>query len=501
MDKLMENHWFLKGISLLLACMLFMSATLTEKNTTSSILPFVNETKETLTDYPITLKYDEEKYIVSGIPSGGVKVKLEGPKSAVATAKAKKQFDISVDLRDSQKGTYEVSLKANGLPDDVKGTVQPATIKVTLHEKARKYVHVDLKLSNEDQMPAGATLEKSNIKPDTVEVVGTKEEIESISSAKAYIDLKGVNKTVTKTAEVTLYNKEGKRLNVRTSPSKISVTLNVATQATANNTEKTVPVTYTKKGSLPEGLTVTNISVEPREVTIAGPKDILDNIQSIEGVEVDFSQLTDSTTFDASVLLPKGVTSAKPNQVKVSVGVQKVKQTKSKTIDGIPIQKSGIPNDVTAQLLSPQDGKISVDISGEASIVDKITAAQITAAINLQNVSPGTKDVSIQVSGPGNISIEAKQKSAKVTIVKKEKPDKEVQGNIEQPDSKNNQENQTEKPKNPEPDPEKDQEKDKEKEKEKEKEKDKEKENGQETSQEPTVDNQKEHEKGANNNG
>lgn len=493
MDKLMENHWFLKGISLLLACMLFMSATLTEKNTTSGILPFANDTKETLTNYEINLKYDEEKYIVSGIPAEGVKVKLEGPKASVATAKAKKQFDIPIDLRDSPKGTYEISLKTNGLPDDVKGTVQPSTIKVTLHEKARKYVHVDLKLSNEDQMPAGATLEKSSIKPDTVEVVGTKEEIESISSAKAYVDLKGVNKTVTKTPEVTLYNKEGKRLNVRTSPSKISVTLNVATQTTANNTEKTVPVTYTKKGSLAEGLAVTNISVEPREVTIAGPKDILDNIQSLEGVEVDLSQLTESTTFDASVLLPKGVTSAKPNQVKVSVGVQKTKQTKTKTIDGIPIQKNGLSKDVTAHLISPQDGKISVDISGEASIVDKITAAQITAVINLQNVSSGTKDISIQVSGPGNISIEPKQKSAKVTIVKKEKPDKEVQGNGQQPDSNTNQENQNEKPKNPESNQEK------ETEQENNQNQDKDKEN----SQEPTVDNhnQKEQEKGANHNG
>ncbi|MFQ6339442.1 YbbR-like domain-containing protein [Bacillus sp. AF62] len=497
MDKLMENHWFLKGISLLLACMLFMSATLTEKNTTSGILPFANDTKETLTNYEINLKYDEEKYIVSGIPAEGVKVKLEGPKASVATAKAKKQFDIPIDLRDSPKGTYEISLKTNGLPDDVKGTVQPSTIKVTLHEKARKYVHVDLKLSNEDQMPAGATLEKSSIKPDTVEVVGTKEEIESISSAKAYVDLKGVNKTVTKTPEVTLYNKEGKRLNVRTSPSKISVTLNVATQTTANNTEKTVPVTYTKKGSLAEGLAVTNISVEPREVTIAGPKDILDNIQSLEGVEVDLSQLTESTTFDASVLLPKGVTSAKPNQVKVSVGVQKTKQTKTKTktIDGIPIQKNGLSKDVTVQLISPQDGKISVDISGEASIVDKITAAQITAVINLQNVSSGTKDISIQVSGPGNISIEPKQKSAKVTIVKKEKPDKEVQGNGQQPDSNTNQENQNEKPKNPESN----QEKETEQENNQNQNQDKDK----ETSQEPTVDNhnQKEQEKGANHNG
>ncbi|PFJ09152.1 hypothetical protein COD67_19625 [Bacillus cereus] len=477
MDKLMENHWFLKGISLLLACMLFMSATLTEKNTTASVLPFVNEAKETLTDYQINLKYDEEKYIVSGIPLGGVKVKLEGPKAAVAATKAKRQFDIPVDLRGRPEGTYEVSLKANGLPDDVKGTVQPSTIKITLHEKAKKYVPVDLKLSNEDQMPAGVTLEKSSIKPDTVEVVGTKEEIESISSAKAYIDLNGVNKTVTKTAEVTLYNKEGKRLNVKTNPSKISVTLNVATQATGNNIEKTVPVTYTKKGSLPEGLAVTNISIEPREVTIAGPKDILDNIQSIEGVEVDLSQLTESTTFDTSVLLPKGITSAKPNQVKVSVGVQKVKQMKTRTIDGIPIQKNGIPNDVTAQLLSPQDGKISVTISGEASVVDAIKAAQITAVINLQNVSLGTKDISIQVSGPSNISIEPKQTSAKVSVVKKE-----IQGNGQQPDSNNNQ---TENPKNPESDSEKDQEKNKDK----------------ETSQGPTVDNQKEKEKGANHNG
>ncbi len=110
-------------------------------------------------------------------------------------------------------------------------------------------------------------------------------------------------------------------------------------------------------------------------------------------------------------------------------------------------KKNGLSKDVTAQLLSPQDGKISVDISGETSIVDKITAAQITAVINLQNVSPGTKDVAIQVSGPGNISIEPKQKSAKVTIVKKENPDKEVQGNGEQPNSNNNKDNQTEKPK------------------------------------------------------
>ena len=81
--------------------------------------------------------------------------------------------------------------------------------------------------------------------------------------------------------------------------------------------------------------------------------------------------------------------------MKVSVGVQKQNKRKQERLMVYQF-KNGLSKDVTHQLLSPQDGKISVDISGETSIVDKITAAQITAVINLQTVSPGTKDVAIQ---------------------------------------------------------------------------------------------------------
>ncbi|EMA6345194.1 CdaR family protein [Bacillus cytotoxicus] len=481
MDKLMENHWFLKGISLLLALMLFMSTTITEKNNTANISPFAGDTKETLTDCPIKVDYDTDKYIVTGIPSQ-VKVKLEGPKASVAAIKAKNKVEIPVDLRGYKKGTYEVPLKAVNIPSNVKATVQPSKIKVAIYNKAKKYVSVDMKLSNENQVQSGASIDKSALKPkpDTVEVVGTEEEIDSIASAKAYVDVKGINKTVTKEAEVMIYDKNGKRLYLKTSPSKVSVTVPVVAQTTENSSEKTVPLNYIKKGNVPEGLAVTNISLQPSEVTISGPKDVLDNIKTVEGVEVDLSKITESTTFDASVLLPKGVTSAKPNQVKVSVQIQAQKeQTKHKTIDGIPIQKNGLSNDMTVQTLSPQSGKISVDISGEASIVDKITAAQITAVINLQGLSSGTHNVSIQVSGPSNVSIHAKQTSAKVTLVKKEQPNKEVQGNIEQPNSQKENESEAEKPK----------------------EQDKETEQSNGTGKENTTEEPKEQDKGENSNG
>ncbi|MEY8350396.1 CdaR family protein [Bacillus cereus] len=445
MDKLMENHWFLKGISLLLAFMLYMSTNLSDKSTAGNknTSPFpTGDITETVSNIVVAVNYDEDKYIVNGIPKY-VKVKLEGSKNVITAAKSQREFGVSVDLRGYSTGTYEVPLKYTGMENNLKVTVQPETVKVTIQNKAKKSFPVEVKYSNESQMPGGSLIEPPTIKPGTVEVIGTEEELAQVAFVRAYVDLKGITKTVTKTAEIVIYDEDGRELDLQTTPSKVSVTIPISNQTATNNIEKTVPLTYVKKGSIAEGLAVTNIGIEPKEVTISGPKDVLDNIKSLEGVEVDLSKITESTTFDASVLLPKGVTSVSPSQVKVSVEVQEQKKTKHKTIDGISIQENGLSDEFTLQLLSPQSGKISVDISGEASIVDKITAEQITASINLQNVSSGTHDISIQVSGPNNVLIEAKQKSAKVTLVKKEKNDQEVQGNPEEQDT----EKETEQPK------------------------------------------------------
>ena len=481
MDKLMENHWFLKGISLLLALMLYMSTNLSDKNMTENknASPFpTSDITETVSNIVVAVNYDEDKYIVSGIPKY-VKVKLEGPKNVITAARSQREFGVSVDLRGYSTGTYEVPLKYTGMENNLKVTVQPAKVKVTIQSKAKKSFPVEVKYSNESQMPGGSMVEKPTIKPGTVEVIGTEEELAKVALVRAYIDLKGITKTVTKTAEIVLYDEDGKKLDLQTTPSKVSVTIPVSNPTTTNNIEKTVPLTYSKKGSVPEGLAVTKIGIEPNEVTISGPKDVLDTIKSLEGVEVDLSKITESTTFDASVLLPKGVTNVNPSQVKVSVEVQKQKNTKHKTIEGISIRKNGLSDEFTLQLLSPQGGKISVDISGEASIVDKITAEQITASINLQNLSSGTHDIPIQVSGPNNVSIETKQKNAKVTLVKKENSEQEVQGRPEQPE-------QPEQPDSPE---------DKENEIEKPNEQDK------EQGKQNEVENQKEQEKGANSNG
>ncbi|MGF9966254.1 CdaR family protein [Bacillus rhizoplanae] len=431
MDKLMDNHWFLRGISLLLAIMLYMSTNL-DKNVSGNFNPSpfpVGDTTETISGVPVSAYYDEDKYIVSGIPEN-VTVTLEGQNNVVAAAKVKRQYEVFVNLRGYTPGTYEIPLKYSGVPSNLTLKVQPAKIKVTIQKKAVKSFPVEVKYLNENQLHEGTSVDKPIVKPSTVEVAGTEEELAQIALVRAYVDLKGVNKTVTKEAKIVLYDKDGNRLDLKTGSSTVNVTIPVSSP------EKTVSLGVTKKGSLQEGITVTNIKVEPSEVTIYGSKEVLDNITSLDGVEVDLSKITESTTFDASVSLPKGVTKAEPSQVKVTVEVQK---QQSKTIDGIPLQVNGLSDLLTMKFLDPTNGKISVDIFGDASAVEKVDAAQIKASINLGNMDVGTHDVPIQITGPDNVTLELKQKNAKVELVKKEEAGKAVQGQPEQPKDKGNE--------------------------------------------------------------
>ncbi|PEZ05998.1 hypothetical protein CN326_12365 [Bacillus sp. AFS018417] len=445
MDKLMDNHWFLRGISLLLAIMLYMSTNL-DKNVSGDFNPSpfpVGDTTETISGVPVSAYYDEDKYIVSGIPEN-VTVTLEGQNNVVAAAKVKRQYEVFVNLRGYTPGTYEIPLKYSGVPSNLHLKVQPAKIKVTIQKKEVKSFPVEVKYLNENQLQAGTIVDKPIVKPSTVEVAGTEEELSRIALVRAYVDLKDVNKTITKEAKVVLYDKDGNRLDLKTGSSTVNVTIPVSSSSSSSSSSpaKTVPLGITKKGSLQEGISVTNIKVEPSEVTIYGSKEVLDKITSLDGVEVDLSKITESTTFDASVSLPKGVTKAEPSQVKVTVEVQK---QQSKTIDGIPLQVNGLSDLLTMKLLDPANGKISVDIFGDASAVEKVNAAQIKASINLGNMDVGTHDVPIQITGPDNVTLELKQKNAKVELAKKEETGKEVQGEpVQKPDQGNEQERRSE---------------------------------------------------------
>jgi YbbR domain-containing protein len=413
MDKLMDNHWFLKGIALLLALMLYMVASLDKQPTTnnsftSAGIP-VGETTETISNVPVTAHYNEAEYVVTGLPKH-VTLTLEGPNSVIAATKANRQFEVFANLNGYQSGEYEVRLQYQGIGDNVKVTIKPEKVRVKISKKVKKAFPVEVSFVNGAQTKAAYETEKPSVKPAFVEIAGAEEQLEQIGSVKAYIDLKGVSQTITKDVKVFVYDKNGNPLDVQTDPANVTVTVPIVTP------EKKVTVNVIRKGTLQEGVTITNIQVNPQQITLYGPQDVLENIESIDGVVVDLDKITASTTFDAAISLPKGVIKASPANVKVTIQVQKQER---KSFSDIPLQVLGLTDTLNVNFVDPKDGKISVDVVGESSVVSKLTASQIQASVNVQNLEPGIYDVPIQINSPNNVTLELKQKNAKVEIVKK----------------------------------------------------------------------------------
>lgn len=103
MDKLMDNPWFLKGVALVLAFLLFSSVPDGGGNKATDENVPASQKVETIEDVPVKSYFDTENFVVSGVPNT-VKLTIQGPKSIVQTAKSIKDFEVYVDLTDAKIG-------------------------------------------------------------------------------------------------------------------------------------------------------------------------------------------------------------------------------------------------------------------------------------------------------------------------------------------------------------------------------------------------------------
>ena len=142
MDKLMDNPWFIKILALLLAVLLYSSV----PHKGNDVNVPGEQTTETIQDMPVTVYYDKDNLVVSGIPST-VDITIKGPITHVQSAKALKNFEVYVDLTNAKIGKQKVNLKVKNLSDKLKVTLKPASVNVTVQEKITKEFKVDAEIN------------------------------------------------------------------------------------------------------------------------------------------------------------------------------------------------------------------------------------------------------------------------------------------------------------------------------------------------------------------
>lgn len=430
LDQLIDNRIFMKLVALVLALLLFGS--IYDENMGNNDVNVPGDSDAAIiAGIPVKSYYDTENLVVTGVPET-VEVTLEGPTPHVQAAKTQKDFEVFVDLTKAKVGKQRVLLKVRDLNDSITATINPTYIDVNVQEKETKdfsiEVEYDKKMIAEGYAAGTPVMDRKRIS-----ITGGKDVMEQITYVKAIVELtKGTTDTVNKTAPITVLDKDLNKLNVMLERDSVKVTIPI------EKISKNVPIEVVEKGSPPEGIAVESITLDKKEATITGSNGKVNQVENVR-VEVDLSKITESTEMTLPVIVSEGIKEVVPEQVVATIVVNEAteetaatdvkeeetneeekEEPETRVLSGIPIELEGLPDELTATIQEPADGRTSLTVAGTSAVLTGLKHDDFQVIVNAENLSPGDHKVEPTVNGPEGVSWELDAGSVSISISEKE---------------------------------------------------------------------------------
>lgn len=378
-------------------------------------ISLLNDNAEILSDQLVNVIYNEEAYVVEGVPDA-VDITLIGRKSDLYLAKQLGTHEVLLDLSDYKVGTYKVKLKYNHNIESVNYKLDPSTITVKISEKVSSIKTLDYDLLNEDKLDKKLNIKSIELDRSEVIVKSSAENLEKIATVKALVDLKAANLTEKGTFTVdsimlVAYDNNGTKLdNIEIVPAKISASVTVESYYAE------LPVKVITEGTLTSGYAIGSVISKVTKVGVYGDEDAIKALQYIEA-KININGLSSNKTYNVTLTKPNGVRYMTENSTNVEVNLD---TETSKEITGVVIEEANVGNGYNAQAYSEEDRVISVIVKGVPSVIENITAADIKAIVDLSGYTPGTYDVKVKLSlNDVRITAVPKTETVKIRITNK----------------------------------------------------------------------------------
>ncbi|WP_082818733.1 YbbR-like domain-containing protein [Bhargavaea cecembensis] len=452
MDKFMDNPWFIRGIALFFAGLMFLVVQSDEEQGSRAAggLDIA-----VLQDVPLEVYYDDENTVVTGAPET-VSVTIEGPGNLVRTTRTLKDFTVFVDLRALTMGSHEVRVYTENLSEKLDVSIDPETVEVVIEERISREFRVDPEM-NERLLAENHVINSLEAEPSTVMVTGAKSVIESISFVKASVTTDpGVDESIEQKASVRVLDRDLNKMNVIIEPAEVTV------KADISEYSRSVPVSLEQSGTPKEGVTIESINTATETVKLFGPRNVLDEIGELP-VSVDVSKVTASGKVTVELKKPAGVTKVSPGSIDVDVratvndndeetaeateddeeqvaeaepseeaadaenpaagssGSEDTAQAQSNesgtgdseaadeetsgTLDGLAVEVRGLEEGQTGEVIQP-DGSLSLKIRGPKSEVESAQSGDFKLFVNAGGISEGEASLVVHVDGPSGIKAE-----------------------------------------------------------------------------------------------
>ena len=389
-EKILNRPNVLVYVSLFLAIAVFLLVD-------TQVINLSEREAEVIYDQPVTVKYNDEAYVVEGVPED-VDITLIGSKSSIYLATQLGNHEVTLDLSNYGVGTYKVKLKYNHSVTSVDYKLDPSVITVKISEKVSYPKSLQYELLNTDKLDSKLSVSAVSLDCNNIIVKSSQEIIDKIGVVKALIDASQI--TLTDSGDYTLenvklvaYDQEGAILeNVEMVPSKVNATV------TVDSYHATKPVKIVTTGSFSNGYAISSIESSVKEVVVYGEKSVVDALTNVEAT-VDLSSFdsnkenTIETTLDLNK--PTGVREMSATKTKVKI---KVESSVDKQVDGVSIHTIGLGNGYTVNAVSDGDKAISVIVKGVSSVVKEYDSSKVYAYVDLTGLKPGTHTLPVFIT-------------------------------------------------------------------------------------------------------
>lgn len=310
---MLESKWGLRFVALILALLMFLSV----NNVFGSLFSenALKSSDHVIEDVPVDTIYNTKELYLSGAPKT-VDVKVSGPQSTILQAEKLLNFKVELDLKNKSVGQYKENFKIKGLSDELKATVVPKSVNVTLQDKVSKKYPIEAEI-NQNRIASGYELVGETVNPSQVTITGGQEELNKIAYVKATLDeTKQLTDDTTEKAGISVLDSNLNKLDVQIRPDTVNVNIKVA------RSSKTVTLNPVTKGSASKNINIDDITLDKTEVKIYGSRNVLDGIGSID-VPVDISNVDGDTSKKVSLSLPDGVDEAEFKNVEAKIETSK----------------------------------------------------------------------------------------------------------------------------------------------------------------------------------
>ncbi|MDR3689657.1 MAG: CdaR family protein [Fimbriimonas sp.] len=242
-----------------------------------------------------------------------------------------------VDLTNAQVGTspYKVSIYPLQLRQLIKDPVPPASVTVepiATHKIAITVVNTGA-LSD-----SSLYLDDIELDDKQVTIDGPESEVDKVVRAQATLQLDKIDPHNPQKIEVPIDLLDAQN-HVVTSLEPHPVSVVIKPKISPAPATKLVFVKPSFIGHAPEGYEVTGYTVNPDRINATGPSRVLRDLAKLSTGPIDISQLINSQTLTAPVLLPPGVREVDTKEVQVTIDIQPI------SVKGLNVPAGTKPSD------------------------------------------------------------------------------------------------------------------------------------------------------------